>query len=355
MVTRKGNKWYIVKWVDGKRKWIATGKNNRAEAEMLEQAMSIAKDGQFAKFYKIVTAIYGEERSIERITIEKLLVEYPVMAKSLGVNIVKETMRKRKNAIGRLSVWCDENTESVKYADDLTVPIAWRFIESMTGANVNTQRKVAGELSAVWDALQKRGLVSDNPWKTAKPQKDSSLQKHGRAFTLEEVRNILDACSEDWQRLTVMIGLYTGLRLGDIFNLRWENIDFDNKLIRALKPSKTARHGIEVRLPLHDALKGFLAPFRASYGNIVNAPCVASRFGEIYFSKILIKAGIVEDEQTKLSFHCLRHTFATMLANAGATEQERMELGGWSSASTAQIYNHDERRARFIVDSLPKI
>jgi integrase len=355
MVTRKGNKWYIVKWVNGKRKWISTGKDNRAEAELLEQSMSLMKDGKIAKFYKIITAIYGEEESPERITLESLIVEYPVMAKSLGIKIADETMRKRKNAVGRLSVWCNDNTESIKYADELTVPLAWKFIESMTGANVNTQRKVAGELSAVWEALQKRGLVLDNPWRSAKPQKDSSLQKHGRAFTMEEVKNILAACCEDWQRHTVMIGLYTGLRLGDVFRLKWENIDFEGSMIRRFKPSKTARHDIEVCLPLHHSLSSYLSRFRASHGNIVNAPCSANRFGEIYFTKIIAKAGLIAGEKVKLSYHCLRHTFATMLASTGATEQERMRLGGWSSAKTAEIYNHDDSRARIIVDSLPSI
>lgn len=353
MVTKKHNKWYIVKWVDGKRKWIATGKESRAEAEMLERSLSIIKDGQKEKFLKVVSALFTDAPSFERVKLDSLITEYPPLARVLGVRVSNETMRKRKNAIGRLAEWHLSVRESVAYADEITVPLAWRFIESLTGATVNTQRKVAGELSAVWDALQKRGLVTENPWKVAKPQKDSSIQKHGRAFTMDEIKRVLDACPHEWQQHTVMIGLYTGLRLSDIFALKWESISFPDACISHFKPSKTARHNIGVNLPLHPALLAYLGRFRRSCGLIVNAPCTADRFGEYYFSKILTSAGIEGDEKTKVSFHCLRHTFATMLANAGATEQERMRLGGWSNAKTAQIYNHDMERERALIDSLP--
>lgn len=354
MITKKGHKYYIVKWIDGKRKWIATGKDNRAEAEMLERAMTLVKDGRKDKFLKVVNALYGDEASIERMRLDMLIAEYPPLAKSQGVKIASETMRKRLNAIGRLAQWIDDATQSVVFADEVSIPLAWRFVESMT-STANTRRKVTGELSAVWDALQKRGLVSENPWKTAKPQKDASTQKHGRAFTMEEVKRILDACPDDWQRHAVMIGLYTGLRISDIFALKWEHIDFTNARISHFKPSKTARHGIEVDLPLHPSLIAYLSRYRASRGVIVNATCSADRFGEYYFTKILTQAGIKGDLKTKVSFHCLRHTFATALANAGATEQERMSLGGWSNAKTAQIYNHNDARERALIDALPPI
>lgn len=355
MIAKKGKKWYIIKWIDGKRKWIATGTENRTEAEMLERAMTLIKDGRKEKFIKIVNAIYGDAGGIERARLDSLLAEYPRLAQGLGVKVSAETMRKRLNAVGRLARWVEGATQAVQYADEISVPLAWRFIESLTGTTANTQRKVAGELSAVWEALQKRGLASGNPWKTAKPQKDSASQKHGRAFTLAEVQAILEACAEDWQRLAVMIGVYTGLRLGDIFSLRWEEVDFVGGQISHFKPLKTARHGLEVNLPLHPALIAYLGRFRASRGLVINAPCAPDRFGEYYFTKILAKAGIKGDSKTKVSFHCLRHTFATMLAGAGATEQERMELGGWSNAKTAQIYNHSTQRARALIDALPSL
>lgn len=354
MLRLRGRKWSIVVWKDKKRKWIATGLENKAEAEMLERSLTFARNGQRDKFLKIVDAIYGNEATIEQAPLDTLIAEYPSIANTLGVKVSNETQRKRLNAIGRLAKWVDDNLQGIAFAREITVPRAWKFVESIN-ATANTQRKVVGELSAVWEALMKRGLVDENPWKVAKPQKDTSVQKHGRAFTQDEIKAILEACEYDWQRLAVVIGLYTGLRLGDIFNLRWEHIDFANNAITHFKPSKTARHDIEVYLPLHNALKRFLARFRKSQGVIIKATCTANRFGECYFSSILKKAGIIAKDNERISFHCLRHTFATMLANAGATEQERMSLGGWTSAKTASIYNHDNERNKKLIDGLPTI
>lgn len=356
MLTKRYKKWYIVKQVNGKKKWIATGKEDRNEAEMLERAMNLIKDGQKDKFVKLVAALYDDAPALDRIAMPDLMEEYPRIAKALGVRVSNETMRKRRNALGRLAAWCKAHTKGVAFADDVTIPIAWRFIDAVGDkATAGTQRKVAGELSTVWESLLKRGLVTDNPWKSAKPQKDASTERHGRAFTFDEIRAILGACAYDWQRHAVVIGLYTGLRLGDIFSLRWENIDFEEGVIRRFKPSKTAKHDIEVCIPLHDSLKAYLTPLRASEGRIVEATCSSDHFGEYYFTSIIERAGILADKRTKLSFHCLRHTFATLLAQSGATEQERMRLGGWTSAATAQIYNHDDSKDRKIIASLPSL
>lgn len=353
MIARKGNKYYIVVWKNGKRKWIATGLESKADAELLERSMALIKTGEKAKFAKIINAIYGDDEDAKA-DLQTLIDDYPAMATAIGVKVSAETMRKRRNAIGRLAKWVENSCTGVHGVADITVPIAWRFIESIQ-ATACTQRKIAGELSAVWECCLKKGVASSNPWKVAKPQKDESQQKHGRAFSMEEVKAILEACDADWQKLAVAIALYTGLRLGDIFNLSWDNISFRDGCIKAFKPSKTARHDIEVRLPLHPSLKAFLAPYKRISGKIVKATCTADRFGELYFSKILAKAGIVANEKEKISFHCLRHTFATMLASAGATEQERMSLGGWTSAKTASIYNHDDERNKILIERLPQL
>ena len=54
-----------------------------------------------------------------------------------------------------------------------------------------------------------------------------------------------------------------------------------------------------------------------------------------------------------VAFHSLRHTFATMLRNAGADKGEQMLLGGWTNVSTANRYDHDLTKLAKIVEGLP--
>ena len=56
-----------------------------------------------------------------------------------------------------------------------------------------------------------------------------------------------------------------------------------------------------------------------------------------------------------VTFHSLRHTFATMLRNAGADKGEQMFLGGWTNVATANRYDHDLTKSAKIVEGLPSV
>ena len=51
-----------------------------------------------------------------------------------------------------------------------------------------------------------------------------------RFLTPEEAKRLIDACPE-WFKPVVIFALNTGLRAGEIFSLRWENVDFENRVI----------------------------------------------------------------------------------------------------------------------------
>ncbi len=78
----------------------------------------------------------------------------------------------------------------------------------------------------------------------------------------------------------------------------------------------------------------------------------------------MAKAGI--DSQTvqgqgnrqfsKVSFHSLRHSFNSILANAGITQETRMALTGHSSAAINSDYTHlDISKLKGAVDKLPSV
>jgi len=71
-------------------------------------------------------------------------------------------------------------------------------------------------------------------------------------------------------RLLMYIGLFTGLRLGDVVNLRWENIEFDpwTREVRpgliVVKPLKTQRRDKKVEIPIHANLTKLLQARRCT-------------------------------------------------------------------------------------------
>jgi integrase len=68
------------------------------------------------------------------------------------------------------------------------------------------------------------GLIAANPM-AGIPRLTDRDRKRKQAFTTEHVRLLLTAAEGDWKG-AIIAGYTTGARLGDVVNLRWENIDF---------------------------------------------------------------------------------------------------------------------------------
>ncbi|MGA8479277.1 MAG: phage integrase SAM-like domain-containing protein [Chthoniobacterales bacterium] len=79
---------------------------------------------------------------------------------------------------------------------------------------------------------------------------DPQRKQQRRAFTDEELRAILKAADREWRGMT-LCGAYTGMRLGDVSLLRWENVELEARELR-FKTEKTDRlMVIPIAEPLH--------------------------------------------------------------------------------------------------------
>ena len=114
-----------------------------------------------------------------------------------------------------------------------------------------------------------------------------------------------------------------------------------------------------VRIPLHATLAAWLRAHRNNAKYVT--PARIGRVGRTKFSdgdrpfcQLLADAGITKrSDREKLSFHCLRHTFVSRLAEAGVAQDVRMRLVGHASAANHAIYTHDEVGAKAAIDALP--
>jgi integrase len=150
--------------------------------------------------------------------------------------------------------------------------------------------------------------------------------------------------------LGVLLSLYTGIRIGELCALRWENIDLTEKTMRinstmqripdftggAAKTQVTItspKSKCSVRtIPLPDFLAALLASFAAQPKaflltgeklRFVEPRTVQNRF------KAYIKACGIESA----NFHCLRHTFATRCVELGFDVKTLSEILGHSSVN----------------------
>jgi len=139
------------------------------------------------------------------------------------------------------------------------------------------------------------------------------------------------ASASPMMRLALELGVYTGQRLSDVIKMKWT--DYDGSRIR-VRQQKT---GTKLSLPAHDHLKALLDATEHKGETILT-----SRSGRPFHDRVFsrdfrdarIKAGLPDG----LSFHGLRHTAASVLAEAGATGPEIQAITGHKSLKLVEHY-----------------
>jgi integrase len=205
-------------------------------------------------------------------------------------------------------------------------------------------------------------IIVKNPVAAVRLPKDESSERE--LFSQEEVQKLLNAApSLEWQTL-ILFGYFLGARLGDCVHIQWENIRPEQGVI-IYTQRKT---GKRVVVPMHFNLIQHIE-YRASFGTTgFLCPTLVKRVTggrnglSGAFTRIIAKAGLdpgkvagkgVRDF-SKRSFHSLRHSFNSALANAGVTEEIRMKLTGHSSKAVHARYTHMEMQTlKNAVTSLP--
>lgn len=198
------------------------------------------------------------------------------------------------------------------------------------------------------DAIRE-GLLTVSPFATVRPLKEShDDERQGReAFTDAEVTALLKTTSGEWHGL-ILLALTTGLRLGDAARLQWKSIDIEKSTLQVT----TQKTGAKLLIPIHKALLTWITLQPVGIGKAPLFPSLASKhLPELSteFQNILstanIDAGATAGQgkgrttRTK-SFHSLRHSFVSMLANGGVSAEQRQALAGHSSAEVHQGYTH---------------
>jgi integrase len=214
------------------------------------------------------------------------------------------------------------------------------------------------------------GLLDRNPVALVKMLRGTKATKG--TFSPEQIGKLLATVEGDWRGL-ILAGYYTGARLTDLSRLRWASVDLEEKTI-TFTQGKT---GGVVKIPIHPELEAWLrlAPRQPSRGAggepVFPALCARAANGQTglshTFTRLLQQAGIVSENirerkgqfgrsVSALSFHSLRHSFNTHLANAGVSQEQRQLLTGHMSAKVNDVYTHHKMETlRSAVGKLPSI
>lgn len=251
---------------------------------------------------------------------------------------------------------------------------SFRDAEMKAGKTAGTAGFALKVLNGVFEDARRKAVILSNPVQAVKPLA-SAMSEERRPFTDDQVKALLAVADSEWQGM-ILFAYHTGIRLNDAANLSRRNIE-GGKLLR-FREAKTAHRKqraseretvVVMASDLRDYLKSLPLQMKK------DAPLFPSLHGKKSgsagglsntFARLLDKAGIDRElgEARKgkgrrfsaLSFHSLRHTMISRLANSDAPEAVTKAMSGHSTDEAHRRYVHLDTNAQArVVAKAPRI
>jgi integrase len=192
---------------------------------------------------------------------------------------------------------------------------------------------------AVLNEAWKDEIITFNPNHVIEQPKGEQKQK--QFLTLPELQALYATpCKNDNIKRISLFSALTGLRHSDCIGLRWENVTGGKTPSIKLTQQKTK--GV-VYLPISAEALEFCGK-RRNGGDAVFEGANSSQYCNIVISEWVKKAGITKD----ITFHCFRHTFATLQLTQGTDIYTVSKMLGHADVKTTQIYAQivDEKKQK---------
>ena len=223
----------------------------------------------------------------------------------------------------------------------------FRDARTSKGVSAATIYQDVKAIRSVLNTARRQALILHNPAEAVDLPRAKSHERG--VFSPDEVRLLLEAAPPDW-KTAILLGYYTGQRISDVVSLSWDKVDLAESVVFFVQ----RKTGKRIEVPIHAELEEHLLSLAGDTPRGLLCPSLAhcltsgERCLSRQFAALMEKAGIdqcqVQSSRNHKfslkSFHSLRHTFSSVLANAGFSSDVRMKLTGHKSVDVHQRYTH---------------
>ena len=150
-----------------------------------------------------------------------------------------------------------------------------------------------------------------------------------------EINRMIDATRNVKHKLVLMFLYYAGLRLDEVRNVKWVDVDFEREVIH-LRIAKGEKERIVF---LHSKLSDMLT-FYGKTGGLVFMSDTCKMYNKTTIYRIIVNSAKKVGISKNVAPHTLRHSFATHLLEGGADIRYIQSLLGHKDLKTTQIYTH---------------
>ena len=346
----------------GVTRFRSTKKAKRDDAQEIvlawQRSAVSARSGELTKATVLKTLNEMLERTtgerVEVFTVRQFFADWLKAKTTTGKSV--GTVERYKPILKGFLRFLGEQRANVSLAGVTATDIErFRDLESGSGKSAASANLAVSVLRAVFSDARRKGIILTNPAEAAELVHAAPNER--QPFTDDTIALLLAAAGWEWRGM-ILLGAHAGLRIGDAAGLKWTAIDLAAGTL-TFAPQKTSRrmHGKPQRIAMHSELHSYFAGLPLA--SVASKPVFPSLHNRIAgghqglsnaFAALMNKAGIayaVSDKPkgkgrgfSAFSFHSLRHTFISRLANAGITADVRKEIAGHSSDDVHRRYTH---------------
>lgn len=236
-----------------------------------------------------------------------------------------------------------------KHIVDITLADVRKFFQKRADISKSLNNQCKTIIQMVLSYAEENEYIDKNPLAGKKIETLGTDRKEKRAMLADEIRDALSIETDERTKKFIAIGLLTGMRIGEILGLRWEDYDAKRGILRVNKQitfSKADRKrtsnestpktksGIR-EVPVCKRLRDILEPMRGlpKAHIITNELNLPERKTEVQMSRKL-------NALIGISPHEMRHTFITHMTAAGCDPKTVAVIVGHKTTAMTSQYTH---------------
>jgi len=247
-----------------------------------------------------------------------------------------------------------QDVDNIK-VNRITMAKVEKFItdKQTSGMNLTTLRKIIVTFNQVMNYAVRHKYISHNPVRDAeRPKGQGGVEKEQiRILTTSEINFFLDAEEDQKYRTLFMLAIFSGARQGELFGLKWGDIDWFNNQIHIqrtfnegawyMPKSRASNRKIDIGPSMTFELRKWKVACPPSENDLVFPNEAGNPINHGNMLRRHFYPALTATECPKIRFHDLRHTYASLLIEQGENiKYIQSQLGHASPIVTLSVYAH---------------